>query len=297
VHAPVPSQIAVDCDVNASAGFGSGLTGLFGHTLTLTIGLPLIGGLNAKQLAGIIAHELGHFSQGAGMRLSYVIRSTNAWFARLVYERDNFDETLKDWGEANNIAGAIIYVAYGGIMITRGVLWVLMMTGHILSCFLIRRMEYDADRSEARLVGARVYESTGYRLAILTAAQMKAAEIVHDCWLKDTYPDDFSALVVGLAERMSDRDRDDAECDLVEETTGLFDDHPSFSDRLASVQLENAKGVFRLDLPATDIFRAKPKLAEAASLDMYRTILGRGLRPHEYRPAKEYLRRERRDRE
>ena len=83
----------MDCLVNASAGFGRD-AGLFGQNLVLTIGLPLVAGLTARQFAGVLAHEFGHFSQGAGMRLSYVVRSVNAWFARVVFERDGWDESL-----------------------------------------------------------------------------------------------------------------------------------------------------------------------------------------------------------
>ena len=46
----------------------------------LTIGLPLVAGLSLREFAGIIAHEFGHFTQGFGMRLSYVIRQINGWF-------------------------------------------------------------------------------------------------------------------------------------------------------------------------------------------------------------------------
>ena len=57
--------------------------------MVLLIGLPLAAGLSLRQFAGVLAHEFGHFSQGFGMRLTYVIRSINIWFMRVVYERTN----------------------------------------------------------------------------------------------------------------------------------------------------------------------------------------------------------------
>src|SRR5262249_12433881 len=75
VGAPRPRQIQVDCEVNASAGFRRGLLSMFGHDMVLTIGLPLVAGLTLRQFAGVLAHEFGHFAQGAGMRLTYVVRS------------------------------------------------------------------------------------------------------------------------------------------------------------------------------------------------------------------------------
>ncbi len=46
-----------------------GLLSFLGHDLVLTLGLLLIAaGLTERELAGVIAHEFGHFRQGAGMR-------------------------------------------------------------------------------------------------------------------------------------------------------------------------------------------------------------------------------------
>jgi hypothetical protein len=54
-----------------------------GNDLVLTIGLPLVAGFNLREFAGVLAHEFGHFSQGVGMRISYVIRSISFWFTRV----------------------------------------------------------------------------------------------------------------------------------------------------------------------------------------------------------------------
>ncbi|MBW8885983.1 MAG: M48 family metallopeptidase, partial [Planctomycetia bacterium] len=71
VGAAMPRRIDVDCDINASASFRRGwLSLILGHDLVLTIGMPLAAGLSLQQFAGVLAHEFGHFSQGAGMRLT-----------------------------------------------------------------------------------------------------------------------------------------------------------------------------------------------------------------------------------
>src|SRR4051812_35637270 len=73
VGAPSPHRIELNCDLNASAHFDRGLLGFVRNRLILTLGLPLVAGLTERELAGVIAHEFGHFRQGAGMRLSYLI--------------------------------------------------------------------------------------------------------------------------------------------------------------------------------------------------------------------------------
>jgi Zn-dependent protease with chaperone function len=88
VGAPSPVRIEVNCDVNAWAHMLNGPLSHSRNKLVLTIGLPLLEGLELRQFAGVLAHEFGHFAQGAGMRLSRLIDSINVWFARVVYERD-----------------------------------------------------------------------------------------------------------------------------------------------------------------------------------------------------------------
>jgi Zn-dependent protease with chaperone function len=165
----------------------------------------------------------------------------------------------------------------------------LSMVITLLSCFLLRRMEYDADRYQARLAGVRTFETTFRRLALMDAANEEAVELVHGCWVKDRFPDDFAALVVGYANGFSARQRRQIVEELEDAGTGLFDSHPSFASRVASVNRENARGVFRIDLPASDLFRNLSKLSSAASLDLYRAIFGPGIRAT-LRPVDDYLR-------
>jgi Zn-dependent protease with chaperone function len=78
VGAPAPQRIDVNCDIHASAGFRRGFRSIFGNDLVLTIGLPLVSGLNLREFTGVLAHEFGHFAQGGAMRLTYIIRSLNS---------------------------------------------------------------------------------------------------------------------------------------------------------------------------------------------------------------------------
>ena len=78
------------------------MMGLFGNELVLTVGLPFVAGLTLKEFAGLLAHEFGHFTQASGMRVSLLIRMVNYWFARVVYERDAWDQALAEWSKGGN---------------------------------------------------------------------------------------------------------------------------------------------------------------------------------------------------
>jgi Zn-dependent protease with chaperone function len=275
VRAPEPRRIAVDWEVNASASFGDGLAVLFGHDLVLTIGLPLVAGLTVQQLAGVLAHELGHFAQGGGMRLSFVIRSINTWFARVVYERDAWDEHLVEWCEDSGRLALIFYLARVCVFLTRGLLWVFMICSHGISCFLLGQMERDADRYEVRLAGSETFANTSRRLTTLDVAAQGALASLGHAWVQERYPEDFASLIVAQADEMPRPVRRQLDKLLRQSATGLFDTHPSFAERVRLARRENAPGIFRLNRPATLLFRNFAELSRAVSLDLYRQLFGR----------------------
>src|SRR5215475_2437364 len=155
VQAPRPAQVLVDFQVNAFAAFRRGLPDLLRRRLTLSIGLPLVAGLSVRQFGGVLAHEFGHFSQGAAMRLTFIVRSVNAWFARVVYERDAWDDRLQSAAACSDFRIRIIlHMARGTVWLSRRILWLLMNLGHLISCFMLRQMEFDADRLETQVAGS-----------------------------------------------------------------------------------------------------------------------------------------------
>ncbi|HLW65279.1 MAG TPA: M48 family metalloprotease [Gemmataceae bacterium] len=275
VGAPEPRRIDIDCQVNASASFGSGLSGLFGHDLVLTIGMPLVAELTVQQLAGVIAHELGHFSQGAGMRLSYVIRSINFWFVRVVFERDAWDERLVMWSLETGRLAPVFWLARLFVWITRGILWVLMIIGHGLSCFLLRQMEYDADRHEIRLAGSDCFAVTSRRISVLSLAMEAACMDLIACCRKEKLPDDFVTLISHNAEKLPAKYVRRLDKELKQAKTGLLDTHPSYSDRLANAQQEGAEGIFHLEWPAAHLLNNYPKVARSATKEFYRGAFGK----------------------
>lgn len=291
VGAPQPRRIDVDCQVNASAHFRRGLLSMFGSDLVLTIGVPLAAGLTVGQFAGVLAHEFGHFTQGIGMRVSYLIRSINFWFVRVVYERDQWDawlETAADDSESGFVK-LILLFSQAAVWLTRRVLWALMLVGHAVSGFLLRQMEYDADRHEARLVGAAEFEATSRRLPELMLG-MNGAEVAASGWAaRGRLGDDLPRLMLAMLERVPYRELKKVTDKLEERKTGLFDSHPAQRDRIASARREEAPPVFVGALPATVLFTDFDTLARNVTGDVYRHQFGSRFKPTAMCPLQELL--------
>ena len=299
VGAPRPQRIDVDCQVNASASFRRGLWSMvIGGDMVLTIGLSLTAGMTIEQFAGVLAHEFGHFSQGLGMRMSCLIRVISFWFTRVVYDRDKWDQRLVEWTEQTDIRiGIVLWFARLLVWCSRRVLWVLMITGHAVAGYLLRQMEYDADRYETRLCGSADFEQCSRRLTMLSVAFQGALADLREFHREGRLGDNLPRLVVVNAKQMPAEVRQAVDKMVEESKTGVFDTHPSDKDRIISARRENAAGVFHDPRPATALFTNFDNLARNATWDFYRGIFGAGFKPTDMHSIDDLLARQERDAE
>ena len=289
VGAPMPRRIDVDCRVNASASLDGGPLAV-GKGLVLTIGLPLVAGLDLKQFAGVLAHEFGHFSQRVGMRLSGLIRWINHWFARVVYERDAWDDALAAWSTGGDGGAMILALPVRvAVWLTRRILWALMMVGNLVSGFLSRQMEFDADRYQARMVGGDVLAETMRRIGLLSIAENGAYADLGASWRERRLPDDLPKLVLANVPQIPAELRASVAKSIDEGKTGLFDTHPADRERIAAAKAEAAEGIFRLGGPATDLFRDFDALAREATFDQYKVLIGTEVSKDQLYPVAEAI--------
>ncbi|NUQ62512.1 MAG: M48 family metalloprotease [Pirellulales bacterium] len=296
VGARRPKRIDVNCEVNASAGFRRGMLSMLGNDLVLTIGVPLAAGLNLNQFAGVLAHEFGHFTQGAGMRLTYIVRSISWWLTRVVYQRDVWDEWLVRWCKETDIRiGIVFYLARLFVWLTRKILWGLMLIGHAVAGFLLRQMEFAADRHEIRLVGSDVFESTARRLAVLNVAYSGAQSDLSDFYREGRLGDNLPKLLVANIGQIPAKILTRINEAIDDGKTGLLDTHPSDKDRIAAARRENAAGVFHFDAPATTLFDRFDALSENVTTDLYHGLFGKRFDPAIVRPVEQLLQRQGQD--
>jgi Zn-dependent protease with chaperone function len=276
VGAPRPDRIDVDCTVNAAAGFSGGSLSLATREPFVEIGLGLVPGLDLKQFAGIMAHELGHLSQGSGARVLELVVGINAWFGRVAFERDAWDETLYAWSKSENSMEMVVgMTARGAVWLVRRVLWALFYLGYLISMGFVRQKEYDADRYEARMVGSAIFERSCLRLRELHLASEFAMSNLETSWHQRRMPDNLPKLILANVPQIPKELLAQYRKATEEVKTGLFDTHPSDRDRIAPARVDApTEGIFDLDGPATDVFRNFDSLARAATFDHYKSTFG-----------------------
>ena len=116
----------------------------------------------------------------------------------------------------------------------RGVLWLLVILGELLTSGVLRRMEYDADRVMGHVAGCREFVTVHRLTTFLDLAARRARADVADAWEQRRLADDMPRLVVAHARQLA-RHKDDILKAIDAQTTGVFDSHPCYNDRVAAV--------------------------------------------------------------
>lgn len=272
---PMPQRIEVDCQVNAAAGFRRGFFSFWRDDLVLQVGLPLVAAFNTREFAGVLAHELGHFSQRFGMRLSFLINRINFWFFRVVYQRDSWDAHLVRWSqEAGRIhlgLALIFYLMRAGVWLTRRVLWVLFFLSRLLSSYTCRQMEYNADLYDVKIAGSESQAVQLNQLELLNLAELKAQSALAELLRSQRLPANLPRFILRLAQRFTPAESLAAR----DPKPGQwFDTHPPTAERLRRAERAAAPGVFTTTQPATDLFQDFEALAQSVSARHYQEILG-----------------------
>lgn len=273
--APMPNRIDVNADVNASASFRRGWLSFFGSDLVLTIGMPLVSGFTVRELGGVIAHELGHFRQGSAMRLNFIVISVNRWFARVVYQRDEWDYWLQHGDDEEGATSGLFRMAMLLLVwLTRRILWALMMISHGISCFVSRQMEYDADKSSCAIAGTQQIKTGLVQMRVLNDA-MRDVLVSPPQDLKDNQLYDDLPGYMGVRSKMlKDESREKLTEKLMNERVGPFSTHPSFKSIVRHAERLDTPGILNLDTPASTLFHRYDMLCKAVTYAWYADQIG-----------------------
>lgn len=269
---PVPSRVEIDCEANAGVQLARGVLPLRERELVLRLGLPLVGALDAREFASVLAHEFAHFAQGTGLAATFLIRRVTGWFFRVVYERDRWDQVLARVVDHHGYgyAGAVAGVAAGFIWVGRKILHGLMLVGNAIAGVQLRQMEYDADYYSAAIAGHAAFCSTTVKLAALRHASVKASQSLSEFSQRGRLVDDFPAFVIS---HLAERHEDPAETAAATSKSSWFDTHPTDDARRAAVSQQALPGIVHGAAPATALFRDFGRLCLDATRHLYREEL------------------------
>ena len=276
VGAPFPNEIVVDLQANAAAGF---LKGPHDNQMRLMVGLPLVLGLDTRSLAGVLAHEFGHFNQTRGMRLVYYTNSILQVLGSAVYERDSVDLWIDQVTQTGGLFRLIGRGIQGVIFVARGFLWILFLIGHYAISGLSQQMEFDADRYEAQMAGSEHFAKTARRLQQLLISQAVLMDEMEHYRTTRRLPDNLPAMIVdGIRHIDPDKFREWEE-KMLSVKTHWSDTHPADRERIENAAQQRAAGVYTIEQPSQQLFSDMPNLCRLLTERLYQRLLENDYNP------------------
>jgi len=275
-----PSEIHVSWDANASVHFRNGWRGLVTGKKVLTIGLSLVGGLNAQQFVGVLAHEFGHFAQRVGMTCSYIVNSVNAWMEHCAHGEDEWEQRMRRWSDASDekedgaFTWLVSWCAVATLLAIAGTR--LLMSGLFQVSFRLtqhmsRMMEFDADRYEALLAGSDTFRVTARNLRGLNHALGEINRKNIAAWREQRLLRDMPKAVATRFAAFDSKRLAEIEDELQEETTTRYwDSHPPDTARIEHAERLRSPGLYREPAPASLMFRDFRGWCERATRLFYR---------------------------
>jgi hypothetical protein len=144
------------------------------------------------------------------------------------------------------------------------------MAGNLVSCFLLRQMERDADLHEILLGGSDAFESAMVRIVRMSVASSPAQSL----WLKALRAGRVASNLPFLFESayrtVPAQIQRDLQKEMLTSKTGLLDSHPSEGERIARARKEKSPGIVTIRGPARHLFRDFDVLCRRATLSFYR---------------------------
>lgn len=152
---PMPKHVYLSPDVNASVFYDSGFWSMFLPVKkNLHIGLGLVNSVNLSEFKAIIAHEFGHFSQRS-MKLGSYVYNVNKVIYNMLYDNDDYKETLQNWANFSNTFQIFADLTAGIVSGIQSVLkwqYTNINEGYMA---LSRQMEFHADSVAASVSGSQ----------------------------------------------------------------------------------------------------------------------------------------------
>ena len=296
--APRPTAIHITCDLNAAAELHRSWLNIFGdRRISLHLGLPLVAGLTLQQFTGVLAHELGHFTQRTAMWLENTVRRTNHWFLKAAYERDSIDEWLLRQCAVRSPLAMIGYLGRAIVWLVRWIILGFALAGTTISCLMSREMEYNADRCQSLVVGFSSLASTMRRLRELGVAHQISFRDLAAFYGEGRLPDDMIALSLANVSFITPKVKTELRRMMTEEVTGVFDSHPSDRDRIQSATEDGSPGIFQSgtlvdDLPASVLFGRFREISKAITEQYYRDALNQKITSKMLHPVEKLLERQ-----
>jgi len=268
--APAPLSIKLDAEVGLVMRPASLRATLTGKGPEVVIGLPLLYGLSARQLSGVIAHAYAGYSSEA-RRFGYpLLSAVDRWlFSQTGVGRHN-EISHADF-DAN--ARPLLDRFFKPMdLLVQGTFYLVYRIISAMTFEISRKVDMAGDSLSARIAGSTEFRSTQFRLRSLHYGQVNANQELVNSGLSKKLSDNFPSLVVDHADTLQLSLRPRLIQEMEELVTPLTRSRIVDLGRIVNVEHTQEEGACFLLGAAISLLREPAEVSRAVTLAYYRHI-------------------------
>lgn len=268
---PQPSAIKLDAEVGLVLRPGKFSNVLMGAGPELVIGLPLLYGLSARQLSGVIAHAYAGYTREARTYGYPLICAVDRWLfaqsgvARSATSVNGAFSTLDPSGR-HVVVGTVLRLFD---FLAQGTFFLLYRVVSALTFVVSRRVDMIGDQFSSRIAGSSEFRSTQFRLRSLYYGQQHANRELIKSWRNSKLSDNFPQLVVDHADALQLSLRPRLIQEMEELVTPMTRSRIVDLGRIVSVEHYQDEGACFLLGSAVTLLRDLDGIARRVSVDHY----------------------------
>jgi len=273
--APEPAGIYIDNAVNAYVNSVNGTKGIKRGELELTIGTPLLFGLTGAQLASVIAHEFGHFTQRREMLRSYRVNRVSRWLSICAYQPDSWEIKLQQIADRyeENVGRDLNFWCLAGVLwsqkTTRRFFALLLDLNSHLTGAMSRQMEFNADDHAVAVLGSELYVATEYRLHEMGAVEQYLRSINSSAYQQNRLLRDIPAAIAQKLAQLTEEQRATIKDSIADQTTEFWSTHPATQDRIARSLSLGVPNITAPEFIARELITESAGLGERITMNCY----------------------------
>ncbi|TWI56660.1 Zn-dependent protease with chaperone function [Pseudomonas duriflava] len=273
IQAPLPLVVHLNNEVDARVSLAPGWQGLIKGELMITLGLPLVAGLDNRQLQGVLAHELGHCTRRLSMRCYFIINACNAWLDQRAHFHDTWSERLHRLSETDvsRFTRLGVMLARAGMRIPKQLIHYLFLLSYRLSRPVCRLLEFEADRYSAQVSGSATFRATTLHLHALRWAFRQADRQNASTWSEGALLSDMSHATAVGATRLDIETQRKLEAKL-RDRQRYWRAHPADLERINRVEALSAPGYIDNSQPAAALFDYFQEYCRQATAAYYQRL-------------------------
>lgn len=270
IGAPMPTEIRLYNDADIKTAYHRGPLGFLRNRTVLTLGVPLVAGMNCSQMAALIARSLNRYRHKFAPRATAILLAGHAWLQRAVYEQDIIDRALLRWHQEGRLGDGMFRALHWLVVPARRMVALRLRLSRALDRRVIHRIVAEADKMALLFTGTDGFIRLLDQNSLLAFAGHNLLPGLEAQWQKKgALPDNLVQMMVLRSRQYPVSMPQKLRALQEQQKAAIGDILPSDTQRLKRVGHKPIYGAYYCLSPAAVLFRNYSKLTHLMTLRFY----------------------------